>query len=147
MNFGGISKWNRWLVIRRPANEHNSQNGIGFGSLGDSNSDLEPCTGGRFLQQSYLSKDRKRWEQPQQTTEESPQCESSWQCWKWNPLDARPKHTSFGAGAINPQPNCPGIHWDLDLRDGLTLFWWKTSIPPPISSQGTTGKDLVENNR
>lgn len=28
MNFGGISKWNRWLVIRRPAKEHDSQNAL-----------------------------------------------------------------------------------------------------------------------
>ncbi|KAJ8783072.1 hypothetical protein J1605_009680 [Eschrichtius robustus] len=60
-NFGGVSRGDQWLVIRKQTYEQNCRNGTGFGSLGDSpqcsSSGLEPGTLGSFLQQSYLSKD------------------------------------------------------------------------------------------
>ena len=76
------------------------QMALGFVSLGGSlqcsSSDLETGTVGHFLQQIYLSKDRKRWKQQQEVTDESSQCESTSDSVKdETPWDAQPEHTKL----------------------------------------------------
>lgn len=145
-NFGGVSRGDQWLVIRKQTYEQNCQNGTGIWLPG-----WQPA-----VQQQWL-RTRNSGELPptelpfkgqlQQVTEESSQCESSSDRWRWNPLGCKTwTHKNMEIGTISPEPRWPGIWRDLDLLDGLTFFWWKISISPPIYSQGITRKDFVKKN-
>lgn len=94
------------------------------GSLNDSwqysSSDLELCTVGSLLQQSYLSKDRERWKQQQQVTGERSQCESSWQCW-WKSLERKTKTRILPSWWRQPKSKMT-MHW---LRPRFA--WWISS--------------------
>lgn len=118
---------------------------LGFGSLGER---PQAAAGqGASSSKSYPSKDRKRGSWQQQVTEESPQRESLSDSIEDEPpgMPNQDRHP-LEAGAIRPKPKWPGIHRDPDKLDGLVFVGGKTGRPPPIYSQGITGKDQVKKN-
>lgn len=147
-NSGCISKWGRWLTVRKQTYRQNCWNGTEIWLFGwppvVQKQWLNSCTVGSFLQQ-LLFKGQQERKQPQQLTEESPRCESCSGGVKdetpamWN----QDRHL-LEAGAISSKPKWPGIRWDLHMLDELTFIWGKTRIPLPTNSQGITRKDLFK---